>query len=74
MTQPERRILVRLMAGDGELVSREALIASLTEDIFDFDPHRLEMIVYRLRYKVAESCAEALPLRAVRGSGYVLTR
>ena len=74
LTQPERRILVRLMAGDGEPVSREALIASLTEDIFDFDPHRLEMIVYRLRCKVAESCAEALPLRAVRGSGYVLTR
>lgn len=74
LTQPERRILVRLMAGDGEPVSREVLIAMLTEDIFDFDPHRLEMIVYRLRCKVAESCDETLPLRAVRGSGYVLTR
>ncbi|MEO7067615.1 MAG: response regulator transcription factor [Rhodanobacter sp.] len=74
LTLPERRILGRLMAGDGEPVSREALIAMLTEDIFDFDPHRLEMFVYRLRCKIAETCGETLPLRAVRGAGYVLTR
>lgn len=74
LTLPERRILGCLMAGDGEPVSREALIAMLTADIFDFDPHRLEMFVYRLRCKVAETCGETLPLRAVRGAGYVLTR
>ncbi|WP_426702688.1 response regulator transcription factor [Rhodanobacter sp. Col0626] len=73
LTLPERRILGRLMAGDGEPVSRDELIAMLTEDILDFDPHRLEMFVYRLRCKVAESCGETLPLRAVRGVGYVLT-
>ncbi len=74
LTLPERRILGRLMTGDDEPVSRDVLIAMLTEDTFDFDPHRLEMFVYRLRCKVAESCGETLPLRAVRGVGYVLTR
>ncbi len=74
LTQPERRVLTCLMAGDGEPVARDILIASLTEDIFDFDPHRLEMIVYRLRCKVVEQSGETLPLRAIRASGYVLTR
>jgi len=30
------------------------------------------MLVYRLRQKCRQACGEDLPLRAVRGAGYLL--
>jgi DNA-binding response OmpR family regulator len=53
-------------------VSRDTLISRLTQDIHDFDPHRLEMLIHRLRRKVVSVTNEPLPLDAVRGVGYVL--
>ncbi len=73
LNQAERRVLGQLLAAQGEAVSREALIASLTSDVFDFDPHRLETLVHRLRNKVRTTTGMKLPLRAVHGVGYVLT-
>lgn len=73
LTRSERRVLERLIRQPCELVSREALIATLTEDVFGFDMHRLDSLVHRLRRKVADSCGQALPLVAVHGEGYVLT-
>lgn len=72
LNQAERRVLGQLLAAQGEAVSREALIASLTPDVFDFDPHRLETLVHRLRNKVRAATGVKLPLRAVHGVGYVL--
>jgi DNA-binding response OmpR family regulator len=72
LTMAERRVLGELVAATGEAVNRETLIAALTPDIYDFDPHRLETLVHRLRRKVTEGTGEALPLRAVHGVGYVL--
>lgn len=71
LTLAERRILGCLSGSAGEPVGREALISELTEDAASFDPHRLEMIVHRLRRKVEDRSGEILPLRAVRGTGYV---
>lgn len=73
LTLAERRILSRLVANAGEPVQREALIADLTDDVDNFDPHRLEMIVHRLRRKVEDRSGEILPLRAVRGAGYAFS-
>jgi DNA-binding response OmpR family regulator len=42
------------------------------KNVHDFDPHRLEMLVYRLRRKCLQLTGQELPLRAVRGIGYVL--
>lgn len=73
LTRSERSILRCLQMANGEPVSREVLIAELGESVEAFDAHRLEMIVHRLRRKVASALGEPLPLRSVRGRGYVLT-
>lgn len=72
LTKSERRLFQRLLASSGEIVTREALIATLTENVYDFDTHRLDSMIHRLRRKVAEACGERLPLIAVHGEGYVL--
>ncbi len=75
LSAPERNVLMRLVnAGiGGHPVSHDSLIGSLTNDVYDFDPHRLEMLIYRLRKKVALVSPLPLPLRAVRGMGYLCT-
>lgn len=51
LTAPERCTLRHLVDAKGEAVARETLIAALASDVYDFDPHRLEMMVHRLRRK-----------------------
>jgi DNA-binding response OmpR family regulator len=72
LNMAERQLLRVLFAALHTPVPRERLIAHLTDDAYAFDPHRLDMLVHRLRRKVAEAGAPELPLRAVRGVGYVL--
>ncbi|WP_407353708.1 response regulator transcription factor [Luteimonas sp. R10] len=73
MTLAERQVMKVLAESCGIPVKREALIASLAENVHDFDPHRLEMLIHRLRKKCLKLAREDLPVRAVRGIGYVLT-
>jgi len=68
----QRQIVAMLASAPGTPVGREALIGRLIENIHDFDPHRLEMLVYRLRRKCLELTGSELPLRTVRGVGYAL--
>ncbi len=72
LTRTERRVVERLTAASGQLVTRDQLVAALTDNVYDFDPHRLDSLIYRLRRKVANICGEPLPLNAVHGEGYVL--
>lgn len=72
MNLAERQVMAMLAAAAGIPVQRETLIASLVKNAYDFDPHRLEMLVHRLRKKCQQLAEEELPLRAVRGIGYVL--
>ena len=72
LTKTERRLVGRLLREPGKLVSRDDLIGALTDNVFDFDPHRLDALVYRLRRKVQQTSGEALPLNSVHGEGYVL--
>jgi DNA-binding response OmpR family regulator len=72
LNEAERKVLGLLMASPGVVVPREAMVTALTDDVYDFDPHRLEVLVHRLRGKIADQSGEALPLRAVRGAGYVM--
>lgn len=74
LNQAERQIMGMLAARPNQAVSREMLIAHLTSDVDGFDPHRLEMLVYRLRRKCIDTAGEALPLKAVRGVGYLFER
>ena len=72
LTHAERLLIDMLAASPGETVPRDTIISKLARDIHDFDPHRLEMLVHRLRRKVLSATSEPLPLNAVRGIGYVL--
>jgi DNA-binding response OmpR family regulator len=74
LSVPERCIMQQLIARQGTPVSRSALIAALSQDVYEFDPHRLEMLVYRLRRKASEQSGETLPLLTARGSGYVFAK
>jgi len=72
LTQTEQRLCRRLFETPGELVSREQLIEVLTVQVHDFDAHRIDSMIHRLRSKAQRRCGEELPLIAVRGRGYML--
>lgn len=72
LSELERVVATRLQASPRMPVAREALVTALIEVEHDFDPCRLEMLVHRLRRKVASRCDEALPLTVVRKVGYML--
>lgn len=72
LNMAERRVLSVLFRSPNEPVARDSLIAELAEPDVDFDPHRLEMLVHRLRRKIADGVGQALPLRSVRGCGYIV--
>jgi DNA-binding response OmpR family regulator len=74
LTQSERRLMARLETAPNTIVSREELIEGLTEgSVHDFDPHRLDSLIHRLRRKVQDVTDDALPLMAVHGEGYLFT-
>lgn len=70
LTSLERLFMQRLLADSGLVVSRDALVRALGEDVFDYDFHRLDALVSRLRRKVEEQ-GLSFPLRVVRGKGYL---
>lgn len=72
LSHAERIFVDLLFASPSETVPRRTIIANLTRDIHDFDPHRLEMLVHRLRRKALAETGDSLPVSAVRGVGYVL--
>lgn len=72
LTEAERGFLSALFAANGQTVGRDRLIASLTDQPWNFDPHRIEVLVHRLRNRVRTATQSALPIRAIRGAGYRL--
>lgn len=72
LSTAERALLHELFSTPGMPVGRERLIAALTPTPWDFDPHRLEVLVHRLRSRVRSATQLALPIRALRGVGYLL--
>ncbi|MGH8053675.1 MAG: winged helix-turn-helix domain-containing protein [Stenotrophomonas sp.] len=73
LTEAERAFLSLLFSSPDETIGRDRLIAALTEQPWSFDPHRIEVLVHRLRNRVRSVTRCTLPIRAVRGSGYRLT-
>lgn len=71
LSRSERGVLLALSAAHGEPVTCETLITEIGERVELFDKHRLEMLVHRLRRKVAEATGLPLPVRSVRSRGYV---
>ena len=71
LTAQQRSFLMRLWECPGTAVSREELAIALGGDPYEYDFHRLDTLVSRLRQK-ATAIHLALPLRSVRGTGYVI--
>jgi DNA-binding response OmpR family regulator len=71
LTKTEGRLLSKLLEKHNRSVSRDELIRALTPNIYDFDPHRLDSLIHRLRKKVQRVLGVPLPLSAVHGEGYV---
>lgn len=71
LTTPEHDLLAALMHETDRPITRDDLISVLTRNVYDFDPHRLEMMVHRLRRKVKKQTGQTLPLLTVRGTGYL---
>ena len=71
LTKTESRLLSKLMEKHNQSVSRDELIKVLAPNVYDFDPHRLDSLIHRLRKKVQRVLGVALPLSAVHGEGYV---
>lgn len=71
LTMSERRAMIRLLQAPNAIVTREQLIGALTDDVYNYDPHRLDSLIHRLRRKVQAVSGEVLPLNVVHGEGYV---
>ncbi len=72
LSAAERSLLQVLMQHGGTTVSREALVHALEYHPDDVLSNRLDMLVSRLRRKVAQATSEKLPLHSVRGIGFAL--
>lgn len=70
LTPQERSFLQRLFQDSGSPVGRDEILKALGIDMFDGDYHRLDALSSRLRKKAADKNLN-LPLRAVRGQGYL---
>jgi len=71
----ERSMLARLFADAGRLVPHQHILEAIEaiEAVAEnFDRHRLEILIHRLRRKVVGELGMSLPLRSVRGAGYVM--
>ncbi len=67
------RLSLRLLLGKAGDVSHHAEIATaLGLHLDEFSKHRAEVIVSRLRHKLARNTGLSLPLESVRGVGYRL--
>lgn len=74
LTKTEGRLLGAFMQRPNQVVSRNELISLFAANVYDFDPHRLDSLIHRLRKKVLNVLGEPLPLNAVHGEGYVLVQ
>jgi DNA-binding response OmpR family regulator len=74
LTKTEGRLMDKFLKNINRVISREELIALFTADAYDFDPHRLDSLIHRLRKKVLTVLGEPLPLNAVHREGYVMVR
>ncbi|HEY9132392.1 MAG TPA: response regulator transcription factor [Dyella sp.] len=74
LTKTEGRLMDKFLKNANRVISREELIGLFAADTYDFDPHRLDSLIHRLRKKVLTVLGEPLPLNAVHREGYVMVR
>jgi DNA-binding response OmpR family regulator len=72
LTRTELRLLAALAAADGEIVSREQLLARVWHYDYLGDSRMVDAHVHRLRLKIETDPTDPRRLRTVRGQGYRL--
>lgn len=72
LTGSEKILMESLMERPGEAIARDALIERLSNGTPDFDPHRLDVLVHRLRKKLSGRQMR-LPVRAIYRGGFVFS-
>lgn len=70
LSTQEFAFLSLLMAHPGTVLSKEEIHLSLFPDLEQFEPHRLSVLLNRLRLKLKQH-NQRLPVRALYGRGYV---
>lgn len=73
LSGPERTLMQQLFATPMEMVSRGQLIRVLSAGDPEYDPHRIESIISRLRKRCELAGLPTLPLKTVRGVGYLIS-
>lgn len=73
LTYREMLIVNSLASSPGRAIPRDVLIQILGFDPVDYDVRRLEILVRRLRTKVAGETDLSLPVTTVHGIGYAFT-
>jgi DNA-binding response OmpR family regulator len=71
LSPQDMAVLGCLMAQPGATVSRRDIVQALGADYLDYDQRRLDSQMHRLRQRVEELSGTPLPVRTVRGSGFV---
>ncbi|MEL4893242.1 response regulator transcription factor [Xanthomonas protegens] len=72
LTANERAVMRALVQAQGSPVEREKLHLAIDPDPCNFDGHRLDMMIHRLRNKAMRVAGETLPLQTTRGLGYAI--
>ncbi|MDF3839229.1 response regulator transcription factor [Cupriavidus basilensis] len=72
LTRIESQLLQALLRSAPDPAGRRQLVEALGGSYFDFDEHRLEVAISRLRGKLAQAWPHGQAIRTVRGVGYML--
>ena len=74
VSEAERDFLQVMLAASGLIVEHEQIIKALSMNDSDYDPHRIDSVINRLRKRTEQAGLGNLPLKSVRGKGYIFTK
>ena len=74
LTAQESAFLQVLVEQAGQTVNRKKVVQSLGKNFADYDPRNLDVLVLRLRKKVASATSAVFPVKTVHGAGYVIEK
>lgn len=74
LTAQEKAFLQVLVEHAGQTVSRKKVVESLGKNFADYEPRNLDVLLLRLRKKVASATDLAFPVKTVHGAGYVMAK
>ncbi len=73
LTSKEFAFVRCLVLAEGELVSKASLAEALSGNAMEYDYHRIDVMLSRLRKKGMQAIGEALPVKTIQSYGYAFT-